>query len=270
VTAEAGDPQFASLSIAAALGIPSPPDARTVIRFMMGQSLERDPGTLYSYSNFGYNVLGRIIEKKTGQSYENNALGQVLLPAGIRRMGIGGTLKEQRALGEGAYHANAGDPLVDAVFPSLGQVPEGYGGWSHAVLDSHGGWIASAMDLLRFIRVVEGSGGQPKLLTDETLATMTAYQGLPGDGQSPTHYYALGWNVDYPRTPQEEWSHSGALSDSNATLLTRRVDGISYAVLFNSLPSDYAGFFNELVPEMRAAIVSVRTWPDKDLFSKYP
>lgn len=39
VTAEAGDPQFASLQIAAALGIPSPPDARTVIRFMMGQSL---------------------------------------------------------------------------------------------------------------------------------------------------------------------------------------------------------------------------------------
>ncbi len=270
VTAEAGDPQFASLQIAAALGIPSPPDARSVIRFMMGQSLQFDPGTRYSYSNFGYNVLGRIIEKKTGQSYESHALAQVLLPAGIRRMKIGSTLKEQRSQGEGAYHANAGDPLVDSVFPSLGLVPEAYGGWSHAVLDSHGGWIASAIDLLRFVRVVEGSGGQPKLLSDETLATMTAYQGLPGDGQSPTHYYALGWNVDYPGTPQEEWSHSGALSDCNASLLTRRVDGISYAVLFNSLPSDFAGLFNELVPGMRAAISSVRTWPDKDLFAKYP
>jgi N-acyl-D-amino-acid deacylase len=270
VTAESGDPQFASLAIAAALGIPSPPDARSVIRFMMGQSLDRDPHTQYSYSNFGYNVLGRIIEKKTGQSYENHALGQVLLPAGILRMRIGGTLKEQRALGEGAYHGNAGDPLVDAVFPSLGKVPGGYGGWSHTVLDAHGGWIASAVDLLRFIRVVEGSGGQPKLLSGETLATMTEYQGLPGEGQSPAHYYALGWNVDNPGTPQEEWSHSGALSYSNATLLTRRVDGISYVVLFNSLPSDYAGFFNELTPAMRAAINSVLTWPHKDLFAKYP
>jgi len=270
VTAEAGDPQFASLQIAEALGTPSPPDARTVIGFMMGQPLQRDPGTRYSYSNFGYNVLGRIIEKKTGQSYENAVLAQVLLPAGIRRMRIGGTLKEQRALGEGVYHANPGEPLMDSVFPSLGQVPEAYGGWCHAVLDSHGGWIASAVDLLRFIRVVEGSGGQTKLLTDETLAAMTEYQGLPGDGQSAAHYYALGWNVDNPGTPQEEWSHSGALSGSNATLLVRRVDGFSYAVLFNSLPTDFAGFFNELTPAMRAAINSVPKWPQKDLFAKYP
>ncbi len=270
VTAEAGDPQFASLQIAQALGIPSPPDARTVIRFMMGQPLQFDPGTRYSYSNFGYNVLGRIIEKKTGQSYESHILSEILFPAGIRRMQIGGTLKEQRADGEGAYHGNAEDPLMDAVFPSLGLVPQAYGGWSQEVLDSHGGWIASAMDLLRFVRAVEGSGGQPKLLSDETLAAMTEYQGLPGDGQSPTHYYALGWNVDNPGTPQEEWSHSGALSGCNATLLTRRADGLSYAVLFNSLPTDYAGFFNELTPEMRAAISSVRAWPDKDLFAKYP
>ena len=270
VTAEAGDPQFASLQIAAALGTPSPPDARTVIRFMMGQPLQRDPGTQYSYSNFGYNVLGRIIEKKTGQTYENHVLAQVLLTAGIRRMKIGGTLKEHRSLGEGAYHANPGEPLMDAIFPSLGQVPEAYGGWCHQVLDAHGGWIASAMDLLRFVRVVEGSGGQTKLLTDETLAKMTEYQGLPGDGQSPAHYYALGWNVDNPGTPQEEWSHSGALSGSNATLLTRRVDGISYALCFNSLPTDYAGFFNELIPEMRATINAVPKWPDKDLFPKYP
>lgn len=270
VTAQAGDPQFASLIIAADLGIPSPPDVRSVIRYWMGTPLQNKPGTRYSYSNFGYNVLGRIIEKKTGQTYEDHVLAQVLLPAGIRRMKIGGTLKEQRAQGESAYHANPGEPLGDAVFPSLGQVPQAYGGWCHHVLDSHGGWIASAMDLLRFVRVVEGSGGQAKLLTDETLARMTEYQGLPGDGQSPTHYYALGWNVDYPGTPQEEWSHSGALSGSNATLLTRRVDGISYAILFNSLPTDYAGFFNELVPEMRAAINAVPKWPDKDLFSKYP
>ena len=159
---------------------------------------------------------------------------------------------------------------MDKISPHDIMTREAYGGWCHAVLDSHGGWIASAVDLLRFIRVVEGSGGQTKLLTDETLATMTEYQGLTGDGQSPAHYYALGWNVDNPGTPQEEWSHSGALSGSNATLLVRRADGISYAVLFNSLPTDFAAFFYELTPTMRATINSVRTWPHKDLFAKYP
>lgn len=270
VTAEAGDPQFASLQIAQALGTPSPPDARTVIRFMMGQPLQRTPGTFYSYSNFGYNLLGRILEKRTAQTYEDHILSKVLLPAGVHRMKIGATLKEQRADGEGAYHANAGEPLLDSVYPSLGQVPEAYGGWCHAVLDSHGGWIASGMDLMRFVRVVEGSGGQSKLLSDEMLAQMTAYQGLPGTGQSPEKYYALGWNVEFPGTAREEWSHTGALSGSNATLLVRRADGISYAVLFNSLPAEIGTFFNEFMPGMRAAVESVPKWPDKDLFSKYP
>jgi N-acyl-D-amino-acid deacylase len=270
VTDEAGDPQFMSLQIAQALGTPSPPDARSVICFWMGEPLQFTPGTRYSYSNFGYNVLGRIIEKRTGMSYENYILSKVLLPAGVRRMKLGATLKEQRADGEGAYHANAGAPMMDAVFPSLGQVPEGYGGWSHAVLDSHGGWIASGMDLMRFVRVVEGSGGQAKLLSDQMLAKMTQYQGLPGPGQSPGKYYGLGWGVEFPGTPQEEWGHSGALSGCNATLLVRRVDGISYAVLFNSLPNDFGAFFDELTPALRAAVNAVPKWPNKDLFPDYP
>jgi len=37
---------------------------------MLGQPLDFAPGTRYAYSNFGYCVLGRIIEKITGQTYE--------------------------------------------------------------------------------------------------------------------------------------------------------------------------------------------------------
>ena len=270
VSAEAGDPQYLSLQIAEATGCPSPPSPQSVIRFWMGEPLQLDPATKYVYSNFGYNVLGRIIEKKTGQSYESSVLSRVLFPAGIRRMQLGHSLKEQRASGEGAYHATAGAELKDSVFPSLGKVPQAYSGWSHEALDSHGGWIASAVDLMRYVRALEGSGGQPKLLSDEMLATMTEYQGLPGNGQSPDHYYALGWNVDSPGTAQEEWSHSGALENCNASLLTRRADGISYAVLFNTLPYNFQSFFEELAPAMRAAVGSVSKWPDKDLFPKYP
>ena len=266
----AGDPQFLALEIAGHLGTPSPPGARAVIRAWMGQTLQYDPGTRYCYANFGYNLLGRIIEERTSQSYEDHVLSRVLLPAGVRRMRIGGTLKEQRALGEGVYHPAAGAEPMDSAYPSLGKVPQAYGGWCQALLDSHGGWIASAVDLMRYVRAVEGSGGQTPLLSEETRAVMTQYQGLPGSGQSPTHYYALGWVVDFPGTPQEEWSHTGALENSNAALLTRRADGISYAVLFNTLPSDVAGFFNEMIPGMRAAVGSVGKWPDKDLFPKYP
>jgi len=36
------------------------------IRYMLTQPLDFDPGTQYAYSNFGYCVLGRIIEKIAG------------------------------------------------------------------------------------------------------------------------------------------------------------------------------------------------------------
>jgi CubicO group peptidase (beta-lactamase class C family) len=53
---------FKSLHIANALGIPSPPSKRDIVRFMMGQPLVRAPGTLSEYSNAAYVLLGVIIE----------------------------------------------------------------------------------------------------------------------------------------------------------------------------------------------------------------
>jgi N-acyl-D-amino-acid deacylase len=61
------DPMFASQEIAEAMGAPEPVDSKTVIRFMLGQPLDYDPGSRYAYANFGYCVLGRVIERVTGQ-----------------------------------------------------------------------------------------------------------------------------------------------------------------------------------------------------------
>ena len=47
------------------------------------------PGTTYSYSNFGYCVLGRVIEKLTGKSYVKYVKEAILKPSGISDMEIG-------------------------------------------------------------------------------------------------------------------------------------------------------------------------------------
>src|SRR5262249_30274495 len=64
-----GDPMFNSTAIALAAGTAPPASAETVVRYMLGRPLDFAPGTRYAYSNFGYNVLGRIIERVSGQSY---------------------------------------------------------------------------------------------------------------------------------------------------------------------------------------------------------
>ena len=42
-----------------------------IIRYVRGRPLAFTPGTKYIYSNFGYNVLGRIIEQKSRLSYSD-------------------------------------------------------------------------------------------------------------------------------------------------------------------------------------------------------
>lgn len=64
------DPMFNSPKITQALSVPAPASTENIIRYMRGQPLQFAPGTQYAYSNFGYAVLGRIIERVTGMSYE--------------------------------------------------------------------------------------------------------------------------------------------------------------------------------------------------------
>ncbi|HXO20807.1 MAG TPA: serine hydrolase domain-containing protein [Thermoanaerobaculia bacterium] len=62
------DPMFRSREIAGAMGVPTPAGPEAIVRYMLDQPLQFTPGTAYAYSNFGYCVLGRVIEKVTGDS----------------------------------------------------------------------------------------------------------------------------------------------------------------------------------------------------------
>src|SRR5258708_6924749 len=80
---KSGDPMFRAFDIASELGVPLPPDPAAIIRFMVRRPLDTDPGAKHAYSNFGYCVLGRVIEKTTGEPYETYARKSILAPMGI-------------------------------------------------------------------------------------------------------------------------------------------------------------------------------------------
>lgn len=58
------------------------------------------PGTDFSYSNFGYCILGRVIEKVTGVSYSAWVNQNVLAPMGVHDMKIAGNTKQDRLVNE--------------------------------------------------------------------------------------------------------------------------------------------------------------------------
>ena len=87
----------------------------------------------YYYSNFGYCLLGRVIEVVTGMSYEDYVKQKILSPMGISAMKIGGNTLDDRFENEVLYNSSWFDPYAMNV----------------TRMDSHGGWIASAKDLAR-------------------------------------------------------------------------------------------------------------------------
>ncbi|MDH3583863.1 MAG: beta-lactamase family protein [Phycisphaerae bacterium] len=146
------DPMFRALSITKKMGTALPADADTIVRYMLAHHhLNHDPGTTVAYSNFGYCLLGRVIEKAGGAGYEAYVRRHVLAPAGIRSMRLGRSRLADRAPGEVRYHPF---PLqmdtVSVVDATGGRVAWPDGGFYLEALDAGGGWVASAPDLVRF------------------------------------------------------------------------------------------------------------------------
>ncbi|MCA9124358.1 MAG: serine hydrolase [Planctomycetaceae bacterium] len=257
------DGMFRSVEFAAKLGLPAPASPDTVIRAMLGQSLDFDPGYRYAYSNYGYCLLGRIVEKLTGQSYERYVQENVLAPLDIHTMRIGKTRLDGRQPKEVRYYYPGRGPSVFQ--EDLGQdVPWPYGAWYLEAMDSHGAWIASATDLAKFAAAFDDPQ-RCKILTAESIAAMFARPpGLAGyeeDGTEKPVFYSLGWfNRALDDGKQNNW-HTGSLAGT-ATILIRRHDGRNFVALFNARSSpDASHFGREIDPLLHRAANSVGEWP---------
>ncbi len=58
------------IEVAEEMGIQTPPSAWRTVQYLMGESLARDPGAQYEYSNLGYTVAGLVAEAATGAQLE--------------------------------------------------------------------------------------------------------------------------------------------------------------------------------------------------------
>jgi CubicO group peptidase (beta-lactamase class C family) len=152
-----GDPMFQSREIADVMGVDSPASRYNIIRYMLQFPLWSDPGTVdvndngETYSNFGYMVLGEIVENYGGSSYITYLRNHVLTPdmwVPSTEFARGRSLLHNRHPREPLY---AGTTQVDSVFDEFpGSVPRQYGGFDIEAMLAHGGIIASAQAMLAF------------------------------------------------------------------------------------------------------------------------
>jgi CubicO group peptidase (beta-lactamase class C family) len=78
-----GDPMFRSLYIARKMDVEAPADFSHVLQFALSRRLDYKPGTKYSYSNLAYGILGEIIARKSGMTYQDYVVMNLLLPLDI-------------------------------------------------------------------------------------------------------------------------------------------------------------------------------------------
>jgi N-acyl-D-amino-acid deacylase len=263
------DPMFRPEQIARATNSPQPATPVNVIRYMLSRELDFDPGTRYAYSNYGYCLLGRVIEKLAGQSYEDYVQEHVLRPIGVESMVIGATHLAGRREHEVRYYDAAVGRSVFA--KTLGErCPEPYGAWHLEAMDSHGAWIASAADLVRFASALDDPAHSP-LVSEKSIAAM--FQRPPGlagadkEGKPLEKYYGAGWQVQTDAEGRMLYQMHGGSLPGTSTKLFRRADGRNVAIPFNARETALTGrLAEEIFVDLNRAIDEVKEWPEVDLF----
>lgn len=201
------------------------------------KALDHTPGTNYDYSNFGYCLLGRIIEKITGQSYEAAVKSLVLTPVGITDMTISGNTLAERLPKEVKYYGQSGeDPYA----------------YNIRRMDAHGGWLATAKDLARFLVYIDGFTVRPDIITKTTLTTMLM-------SSAANSQYGCGWAL-----AGSNYYHQGSLPGT-ATEQACTSQGYNFVVLTNTrnLTNQFSIDLDQIFWK---ALEKSPTWSDVDQF----
>lgn len=210
--------------------LPVPQDTQVQIAFER-ESLASKPGTRFSYSNIGFQTLGRIIEKVSGKPYEVYVRSTILKPAGIpdaeAYVGHSKNLRENETrywdlpgrIGMSLY---AEDKLKRVPFP--------YGCYTLDTMDASGGWVMSTHALIKFQQAL------PKLISPQMQNQIVTPPPTAVAGRS---YTGLGFVVIPESLGGHTLEHGGSLEGCNATIMFR-ANGTVIAATFNTggMPQD--------------------------------
>jgi N-acyl-D-amino-acid deacylase len=251
---KSGDPNGFSERVAERMHVRQPITPRQLGRYMLGQPLDFDPGTQCKYSNFGYILLGLIIEQVTGQSYEE-AVQQIT----IRPMGLE-LIRLNRVRGSGYLREEAHRYLPTGL-------EERQGGHLPITMAS-GGWLATPTEMVRFLTALDESRGDP-FLPRPLYEAMLAPPPPPVPDRPDGGHFGMGWDLVSQRARGIFYRKNGGLAGVH-TWLEHRDDGLAWALFWNGgrvEDKERGPVMPEFVKQVGHAMTEVRTWPEVDLFS---
>jgi len=267
-------PVFWPNQIAKDLNITRPVARFDLICWMLGKPMQFKPGTASNYGNFGYEVVGTLIEILSGSSYEA-ACQQFLAKANITRMQLGHLKRSDRRPGEVVYYLHptitpawlreTAEPIpfnFDAPYLSLPPQDDYY-----PLFPASGGWLVSAIDYARLVAALDRDSVYPDILADTTLADMAAPSKWQNDSpQLRGRYRSLGWLGVDPATGV--WARIGGGVASRSYAFKYK-NGVIVVYNFNSYWFDANGVDNQggvIWSSVASTLDAIRQWPAHDLF----
>jgi D-alanyl-D-alanine carboxypeptidase len=202
------------------------PDEQIEIAAAQPRSFE--PGAGFSYSNYGYVILGRILERVTGTDYATLVRTRILEPAGMdrSRVALDGALAAPFSHGYTNFCADLG-PAADTYDWNLS--------WSWAA----GAMVSTIDDLHRWgVALGDGRG-----LTPELVEARERDVARPSDGSFPSWLgYGLGVFVETDPATNcvVSVSHGGDVPGYQSQVTSYVSSGAVFALMDNSL-GDVAG-----------------------------
>lgn len=245
----AGDPMFDISK----QGLALPVTPSVLIAHCLGKGLRYTPGGRTAYSNFGYLILSELIAQVSSKSYEQFIKDEILNPIGCHDMHLGHSRHVDKHSNEVRYYEPNDSELIPACDGSGALVPKSDGGNDIFLLSGAGGWVASPTELLRFITAIDPRNPQTTILSQHSIALMTAYD----KGSFP-----IGW---MKTNGQGDWWRSGTMAGTSA-MLRRQNNGYTWVFITNTSSWKGSRFPNLISGMFREAFGTVADWPEKDMF----
>jgi CubicO group peptidase (beta-lactamase class C family) len=198
------------------------------------EPLVNEPGTAYSYTTYGYNLLSKVVESASGEKFGDYLQKHIFDPLGLKQtyLDLPSRVIPNRARNytkPGRQNAASTGEVQNA--PAVDQSNK-WGG---------GGLLSTVEDLIKYAAAYDSD----KLLKPETIQQMfTAQQTRDG---KPTNY-GLGWAVANEQG-RRRIEHTGGSVGATSVLSKYPAQGITIAVLTNN---DFFG-----APQFRSRIANI-------------
>jgi CubicO group peptidase (beta-lactamase class C family) len=190
-----------------------------LLALFKNEPFDFDPGTKWLYNNSGYYLLGMIVEKASGQSYEKYLDEHIFRPVGMSatRYGHLRPLIRHRAMG---YKPSSGNLINDD--PISMDAP-----------GAAGALVSTVLDLIKWHQALE-AGDLLSSASYEALYRATTLS----DGK--TQQYGYGWGLG-ELASHRKLSHGGGINGFSTMIARYPDDRLAVIVLANTAGADTGG-----------------------------